>query len=65
MEATTTIRVDRGTHEELKRIARERRTTVAEAVARAVRVLRQDQMGHDLSAPLTDDEADWLDAELG
>lgn len=65
MEATTTIRVDRGTHEELKRLARERRTTVAEAVARAVRVLRQDQMGHDLSAPLTDDEADWLDAELG
>lgn len=48
-----------------ERLARERRTTVAEAVARAVRVLRQDQMGHDLSAPLTDDETDWLDAELG
>jgi hypothetical protein len=65
MTSTTTIRIDRATHEELKRLARERRTTVAEAVARAVRVLRQDQMGYDLSAPLTDDEADWLDAELG
>lgn len=65
MASTTTIRIDRATHEELKRLAKERRTTVAEAVARAVRVLRQEQMGHDLSAPLTDDEADWLDAELG
>jgi len=65
MTSTTTIRIDRATHEELKRLARERRTTVAEAVARAVRVLRQDQMGQDLSSPLTDDETDWLDAELG
>jgi predicted transcriptional regulator len=59
MTSATTIRIDRATHEELKRLARERRTTVAEAVARAgVRVLRQDQMGQDLSASLTDDEAD-------
>lgn len=65
MISTTTIRIDRATHEELKRLARERRTTVAEAVARAVRVLRQDQMGQDLSSPLTDEETDWLDAELG
>ncbi len=65
MSSTTTIRIDRATHEELKRLARERRTTVAETVARAVRVLRQEQMGDELSAPLTDAETDWLDAELG
>ena len=65
MTSTTTIRIDRATHEELKRLASQRRTTVAAAVARAVRVLRQDQMGHDLSAPLTGAETDWLDAELG
>ena len=30
--STTTIRVDRATHEELKRLARERHSTVAEAL---------------------------------
>lgn len=62
---TTTIRVDRSTHEELKRLARERRTTVGAAVARAVRLLRQERMGQDLASPLEGAEIDWLDAELG
>lgn len=65
MGHTTTVRIDRATHEELKRLARERDTTVAETVARAVRVLRQEQMGEDLTHPLRDDESDWLDADLG
>lgn len=64
MAHTTTIRIDRSTHEELKRLARERESTVAATVARAVRVLRQEQMGRDLAQPLDDPEADWLDADL-
>ncbi len=59
------MRVDRATHDELKRLARERNSTVAETVARAVRVLRQEQMGEELARPLPDDESDWLDADLG
>jgi len=63
--STTTIRVDRATHEELKRLARERRSTVAETVAQAVRVLRQEQMAIDLARPLDSDETEWLDADIG
>ena len=63
--STTTIRVDRATHEELKRLARKRHSTVAETVARAVRVLRQEQMAIDLAQPLDSDETEWLDADLG
>jgi predicted transcriptional regulator len=65
MTNTTTIRVDRVTHEELKRLARERSSTVAETVACAVRVLRQEQMGRELAQPLEDAETEWLDADLG
>lgn len=65
MAETTTIRIDRATHEQLKRLARERETTVAETVARAVRVLRQERMGQDLAQPLDQVEIDWLDADLG
>lgn len=65
MSETTTVRVDRATHEELRRLARERNSTVAETIARAVRVLRQEEMGGDLAGPLGDEESDWLDAELG
>jgi predicted transcriptional regulator len=63
--STTTIRVDRATHEELKRLARERHSTVAETVAQAVRVLRQEQMAIDLARPLDSDETEWLDADIG
>lgn len=65
MSDTTTVRVDRATHEELRRLAREREITVSEAVARGVRLLRQEQMGQQLAEPLTDAERDWLDADLG
>jgi hypothetical protein len=63
--ATTTLRVDRSTHKELKRLARERRTSLADTVARAVRLLRQEAIGQDLAQPLEGAETDWLDAELG
>lgn len=65
MSDTTTIRIDRMTHEELKRLARQRGATVSDTVARAVRVLRQEQMGRELAAQMDDDETAWLDADLG
>lgn len=65
MGDTTTIRVSRGTHEQLRKLADQQDRTVAETVARAVRLLQQEQMGRDLSVPLTDEEVAWLDADAG
>lgn len=65
MSETTTVRVSRLTHEELRRIAEDSHETVAETVARGVRLLRQERLGLDLSLPLTQDEVDWLDADAG
>jgi predicted transcriptional regulator len=62
---STSVRIDSSTHEELKRLAAELHTTVGNTVALAVRALRQDRVGGELSAPLRDDEAAWLDADLG
>jgi hypothetical protein len=62
---STSVRIDVGTHEELKRLAAELGTTVGNTVTLAVRALRQDRVGADLSAPLRRDEAAWLDADLG
>jgi antitoxin component of RelBE/YafQ-DinJ toxin-antitoxin module len=62
---STSVRIDRETHEELKRLARDLGTTVGEAVAIAARRLRQQRIGKDLTAPLTEDETVWLDADLG
>ena len=64
MSDTTTVRVDRPTHDALKRLARERGSTVTETVAAAVRLLRQDLMGAELSTPPGDREVEWLDADL-
>jgi predicted transcriptional regulator len=65
MSDTTTIRISRATHDEIKRLARGSDRTVAETVSRAVRLLRQDEIGRDLASPLTDEEVSWLDAEAG
>lgn len=62
---STSVRIDVATHEELKRLARELGTTVGQAVAIAVRSIRQDRIGQELAAPLRGDETAWLDAELG
>lgn len=59
------MRVDRATHDALKQLARERNTTVTETVAQAVSALRQGEIGRQLSAPLRDEESEWLDAEFG
>src|SRR3970040_2070410 len=58
---STSVRIDRETHEELKRLASELGTTVGEAVAIAARRLRQQRIGKELSTLLTRDEVDWLD----
>jgi hypothetical protein len=61
----TSIRIDRATHAEIKRLASELGHTVGETVALAVRRLRQELIGVELGRPLTDSESEWLDAELG
>ena len=62
---STSVRIDRTTHEELKRLAAELGSTVGETVALAVRRLRQDQIGVELRVPLVSGETAWLDADLG
>lgn len=62
---STSVRIDTSTHEELKRLAAELNTTVGNTVSLAVRALRQDRVGQELSTPLRDDEATWLDADVG
>jgi len=62
---STSVRIDASTHEDLKRLATEMKTTVGNTVSLAVRALRQDRIGQDLQSRLRDDEAAWLDADLG
>ena len=62
---STSIRLDRATHQELSRIASEFGTTMGETVALVVRHFRQDRIDEKLEAPLTPDEVEWLDADLG
>jgi hypothetical protein len=62
---STSVRIDVATHEELKRLAAELNTTVGHTVSLAVRALRQDRVGADLTAQLREDEIAWLDADLG
>lgn len=62
---TTSVRIDTETHQQLKDLAKQMGTTVGNTVSLAVRVLRQDRMGQELTAPLGDEETAWLDADLG
>lgn len=62
---STSVRIDRSTHDELKRLAAKLDTTVGETVAIAVRALRQYRIGDELGTELRDDESAWLDADLG
>jgi hypothetical protein len=62
---STSVRIDGGTHEELKRLAQEMGTTVGQTVTLAVRALRQDHSATQLAEPLRDDETAWLSADLG
>jgi antitoxin component of RelBE/YafQ-DinJ toxin-antitoxin module len=62
---STSVRIDSSTHSELKQLSAELGQTVGQTVAIAVRRLRQDHIGYQLRAELTEDEMVWLDAELG
>ena len=62
---STSVRIDVSTHQQLKRLAAELGATVGDTVAIAVRCLRQDRMGTDLRADLSEAETAWLDADLG
>jgi len=61
---STSVRIDAETHGELKHLAAPLNTTVGNTVSLAVRALRQDKIGEDMRAPLRDDEAGWLDADV-
>ncbi len=62
---STSVRIDVKTHQDLKRLAQDLGETVGETVALAVRKLRQDQIGQQLTEELVADEVAWLDADLG
>lgn len=62
---STSVRIDQATHQELKRLAAELGATVGQTVALAVRLLRQDRIGEELTTPITPGEIEWLDADLG
>jgi hypothetical protein len=62
---STSVRIDVGTHRELKVLAAALGVSVGDTVALAVRRLRQDRIGTDLAQGLSAEEVDWLDADLG
>lgn len=62
---STSVRIDVGTHRELKALAASLGVSVGDTVALAVRRLRQDRIGADLTQGLSNEEVDWLDADLG
>ncbi len=59
------MRIDVVTHERLKRLAIKLELTIGDTVALAALGLLQEQMGRELATPLTDEEVEWLDADLG
>jgi antitoxin component of RelBE/YafQ-DinJ toxin-antitoxin module len=62
---STSVRIDKSTHLELKQLAASMGTTVSDTVSIAVRRLRQDQIGEQLATELSVPEVAWLDADLG
>ena len=62
---STSVRVDRATHDEIKRLSTALGKPVGETVRLAVRRLAQERMGTELSPEVTSAEAAWLDADLG
>jgi predicted transcriptional regulator len=62
---SSSVRIDRNTHDTLKRLAEDMHTTEGQVVAMAVRALVQARIGADLGNDLSGEEAAWLDATLG
>ncbi len=61
---STSVRIDRRTHHEIKSLSLELGVSVGETVALAVRGLLQSRQGRELRAPLHDDERVWIEADL-
>jgi hypothetical protein len=61
----SSVRIDTTTHETLKLLAEEMHTTEGQVAAVAVQALVRTCIGADLGDALSDDEAAWLDADLG
>ena len=62
---STSVRIDVVTHRELKKLAAMLGASVGDTVKLAVRRLRQDEIGTELSGELGETETAWLDADLG
>lgn len=62
---STSIRVTRVTQHEIKDLATRWGVTSGEAVARAVKLARQDRIGEQLQREISAEEQAWLDADLG
>ncbi len=62
---STSVRIDAATHRELKKLATRLGTSVGDTVTLAVRRLRQNEIGAELSGELTGGETAWLGADLG
>jgi len=62
---STSVRIDVVTHRELKKLSAQLGSSIGDTLALAVRRLKQDQIGSELRAPLSANETEWLDADLG
>jgi len=61
----TSLRVSGDTHLAVKALAADLHLSVGDTVDLAVRRLIQNRMGRELAEPLTYEEAQWLEADLG
>ena len=59
------VEIDESTKWWIDRLATSSGQSAARVVELAVRGLVQEQMGKDLANPLTDEDIEWLDADLG
>ena len=65
MSETTTIRIRRTTRDALNDLAARRGESLIDTASRAARLLEQELISERLSAPLREDEREWLDADAG
>ena len=63
--ASTSVRVDAQTHQNVCQLAQALSLTIGETLALAVKRLRQERMGIELRQELSDEERIWLEADLG
>ena len=62
---STSVRIDKATHAELRRLSEALGTTLGETVAIAARRLHQREIGKQLATDPTPEETEWLEAAFG